>query len=215
MARDFANTSGSPNIDYIVYSGVPPISGLGTVSIVMRCAGDSDTVSYGTMLSVVNAGVTNGIAIGRNATEANLYHAYRSGTTRLRTFPFTFDGTMRSVISTFDGSASPKDVAYVDGVSQTISETAFPNTTIGTPTVCEISGTTGVRFNGRLAEVALYNRVITQAEATMHAAGMSCLKFPRGLIFYAPLIREVHDIAGGLTGTITGTTVADHPRIYA
>lgn len=214
MARDFANTSGSPNIDHITYSGVPPIAGLAACSMVMRLAGDSDCPSYGTILYVMNGGGTAGIALGRSATGANLYHAFRNGVSDLSTFPFTFDGTFRSVIVTFDGSASPKDTAYVDGASQTISGTVIAPT-IGTPTSMLVSGPTGYRFNGRIADFGIYSRVITPDEALIHAAGYSCRNFPRGLIFYAPLIREVHDIAGGLTGTITGTTVSDHPRIYA
>lgn len=217
MARDFANTAGSPNIDYITYSGVPPVAGLATCSIVVRIAGDSDCVSYGAFLNITDNPATNqnAVGLGRELTNNVMYCAFRNANGSLRTFPFTFDGTMRSVIVTFDGSASPKDVAYVNGVSQTLSGT-LSNTTIGTgQTSHVISSISGYRWNGRACDLGIYNRVITPAEALIHAAGYSCRNFPRGLIFYAPMIREVNDIVGGLTGTITGTTVSDHPRIYA
>lgn len=215
MARDFANTSGSPNIDYITYSGVPAVAGLATCSIVGRIAVDSDTVSFGGIFSVTDAGTFNAVACGRDGTSNGLFATFRNANATTSTFPFTCDGATRSVVITYDGGATPKVVAYVDGVSQTVT-TQPTNTTIGTgQTSCVIAPIAGGRFNGRASDLAVYNRVITPAEALIHAAGYSCRNFPRGLIFYAPLIREVRDIVCGLTGTITGTTVSDHPRIYA
>lgn len=215
MAREFANTAGSPNIDYIVYSGVPPVAGLATCSIVGRIAVDSDTVSYGGIFNVTDAGTLNAVAVGRNDAGNNLFVTFRNASVTTSYFPFTCDGTTRSVVITYDGGATPKVVAYVDGVSQTVT-TQPTNTTIGTgQTTCGIAPVAAGRFNGRAADLAIYNRVITPAEALIHAAGYTTNHFPRGRIFCAPLIREVHDIVGGLTGTITGTTVSDHPRIYA
>lgn len=215
MAREFANTAGSPNIDYVTYSGVPPVAGLATCSIVMRVAIDSDCPNYGSIFVCEDAARDDGIGAGRHGTGNDLFALFRNAeAVKITRFPFTCDGTMRSVVVTYDGGATPKVVAYVAGTSQTVTDQPT-STTIGTPTEMGLASDTGFRMNGRLAELAIYNRVLTQAEATMHAAGFSCRNFPRGLIFYAPLIREVHDIAGGLTGTITGTTVSDHPRIYA
>jgi len=214
MARDFANTAGSPNIDYIVYSGVPPVSGLGTCSIALRLAGDSDCPSFGTIINIGNAGSTNGVFLGRSATGSTLYAAFRNGSTTLQTFPFTFDGTFRSVVVTWNGSATPKTVAYVDGVSQTVSGSADSHTTIGTPTIFELSSPAGNRWNGRIADFGIYNRVLTASEAAMHAAGDACTLFPRGLICHTHAIRDMGDISGSRTATITGTTVTTHPRIY-
>jgi hypothetical protein len=215
MARDFANTAGSPNIDYIVYSGVPPVAGLGTVSVAIRLAGDSDCPNYGTIIDVTGAGGASGIFLGRNGGGSSLYAAFRNGSAApIQTFPFTFDGTFRSVVVTWDGSATPKTVAYVDGVAQTVTGAAGAHTTIGTVTAFRISSPAGIRWNGRIADLGIYNRVLTADEAAMHADGAACTQFPRGLICHVNAIRDVHDIAGGLTGTITGTTVAAHPRIY-
>lgn len=217
MAREFANTAGSPNIDYVTYSNVPPVASLGTCSIVARLSGDSDTPSYGNAITVGSAAFANDVALFRAATSNQIAACFRNASSApLNYFPLTFDGTMRSVIFTFDGSATPKVCGYLDGAAQSISGEATTNTTIGTgQNSMTVGGVSGYRWNGIIAEAAIYNRVITPAEALIHAAGYSCRNFPRGLIFYAPLIREVHDIVGGLTGTITGTTVSDHPRIYA
>lgn len=217
MSLDFANTAGSPNIDYIIYSGVPPISGLAACSMVARIAVDSNTTTYGSIFAAINAAVDSGIGIGRHDVNQKLYCFFKNADASISNFPFTCDGTMRSVVISYDGSAGTKVTAIVDGSSQVVA--LQPTcTTIGSVTGGSsgfaMTGA-GYRFNGRICDVGVYNRVITAAEAAQHAAGYSCKTFPRGLIFYAPLIREVHDIAGGLTGTITGTTVADHPRIYA
>jgi len=215
MAREFANTAGSPNIDYVVYPTFPPVAGLGTCSIVMRVALDSDCPNYGNIFNCVDVAQDDGIGAGRHATYHVMFTLFRNAEgIRITRFPFTFDGTMRSVVSTFDGAAGTKCVAYVNGVSQVVTDQPTA-TTIGTPTQMGIANNAGYRMNGRLAELAIYARVLSADEAAMHAAGYSCKHFPSGLIFYAPLIRDVHDIVGGLTGTITGTTVSDHPRIYA
>lgn len=217
MARDFANTAGSPNIDYVTYSGVPAVAGLATCSIVARISGDSDAPNFANAITASSPSFNNDVALFRNGTTNAIAACFRNaGSTPAITFPFTYDGAIHSVIFTYNGPASPSCViGYLDGVSQTLSGSTT-NGTIGTGhTAFVVGGVSGFRWNGRIAEAAIYNRVITPAEALIHAAGYSCRNFPRGLIFYAPLIREVHDIAGGLTGTITGTTVADHPRIYA
>lgn len=210
MARTFANG------DKIAYSGVPPVDNLSTLSIVMRMSGNSGCPSYGTAIVLVDSG--DGfcsISVGRNDLENNLYFTSADPFVNVPRFPFTFDGVMRSVVCTFDGGAGKKYGAFVGGVSQTVTNQDSNTTTGGTRNTFSVGRDTPYGWVGSIAEVGIYNRVITQAEATMHAAGYSCRNFPRGLIFYAPLIREVNDIAGGLTGTITGTTVSDHPRIYA
>ena len=218
MARDFANTAGSPDLDCIVYSGTPPVAGLSACSIVARVAGDSDAPFYGGLLSVSSAGSNNLVGIGRFESTSNLYCAFQNGAAVVSRMPFTFDGTLRSVIFTYDGAAGTKVVGYVNGVSQTITSQPTNTTIASGQNLCHISkhpSASGYRWNGRIAELAIYNRVITPAEALIHNAGYTTNHFPHGRIFCAPLIREVHDIAGGLTGTITGTTVSDHPRIYA
>lgn len=217
MAREFANTAGSPNIDYINYSVIPAVAGLATCSLVMRIAGDSDCPNFGTAFSIDDVGSANFVGVFREGVGANIGWAFRNASAAPRQHcPFTFDGTMRSLVITYDGGATPKTVAYVDGVSKTITSVGSLPTTIGSgQTVCGFGMLAGFRFNGRIADCGVYNRVITPAEALIHAAGYSCRNFQRGLIFYAPLIRDAHDIAGGGAPTITGTTVSAHPRIYA
>ena len=72
-------------------------------------------------------------------------------------------------------------------------------------------------MDGRIAEVGIWNAALTQPEIASLANGMTCDKVrPQSLVFYAPLIRTLQDLKGGLTITNNNTaTVADHPRVYA
>ena len=72
-------------------------------------------------------------------------------------------------------------------------------------------------YNGQAAEVGIWNVALTDAEIASLADGMTCDKVrPQSLVFYAPLIRDLQDVRGGLTITNNnGATVANHPRVYA
>jgi hypothetical protein len=71
--------------------------------------------------------------------------------------------------------------------------------------------------SGIIAEVGIWNAVLTADEIASLAKGMTCDKVrPQSLVFYAPLVRDLQDVRGGLTITNNnGATVADHPRVYA
>lgn len=70
-------------------------------------------------------------------------------------------------------------------------------------------------WDGRIAEVAIWNVALNADERAMLAAGFSALFVRRtNLVFYAPLINEAVDIIGGLPLTIFGAPpFAAHPRI--
>ena len=72
-------------------------------------------------------------------------------------------------------------------------------------------------FDGRMAEVGIWNVALTAEEIASLADGFTCDKVrPQSLVFYAPLVRDLIDHKGGLTITNNNTaTVAAHPRVYA
>jgi len=72
-------------------------------------------------------------------------------------------------------------------------------------------------YNGDIAEPAIWNAALTAAEIASLAKGMTPDKIrPQNLVFYAPLVRNLQDVRGGLTITNNnGATVANHPRVYA
>jgi hypothetical protein len=79
------------------------------------------------------------------------------------------------------------------------------------------STTLGAYLTGLIAEVGIWNAALTAAEIASLADGMTCDKVrPQSLVFYAPLVRDLIDVKGGLTITNNNTaTVANHPRVYA
>ena len=69
-------------------------------------------------------------------------------------------------------------------------------------------------FNGYIAELAHWNRVLSAGERAMLVAGFSPLFIPSGLQVYTPLIRTAHDWKTGSYGNLDGTSVVAHmPKI--
>jgi hypothetical protein len=121
-------------------------------------------------------------------------------------------------------SSSTNRSAYIDAGSSatTTGFTAAPptlnRTTIGCQFISGGGGTNGLTFfDGRVAEVGIWNAALTQPEIASLAKGMTCDKIrPQNLVYYAPLVRDLFDAKGGLTVTnVNGATVANHPKVYA
>ena len=112
--------------------------------------------------------------------------------------------------------------AWVNGVSGG----ANINTGTATPNAANIDtvrvnvryygGSLGSYGNANIAEIAVYNTALVEAEIVMLSKGFSAsLVKPQNLVYYAPLIRDLGDIRGGLIHTNNnGATVSEHPRIY-
>jgi len=81
--------------------------------------------------------------------------------------------------------------------------------------IASFSGATN--FDGQMAEVGVWSAALTQQEIESLSRGYTCDKVrPQSLVFYAPLVRDLIDVKGGLTITNNNTaTVAAHPRVYA
>jgi hypothetical protein len=79
------------------------------------------------------------------------------------------------------------------------------------------AGVVGNYFSGDIAEVGVWNVALTADEIASLADGFTCDRVrPQSLVFYAPLIRDLADLAGGRAITNNNTaTVANHPRVYA
>jgi hypothetical protein len=150
--------------------------------------------------AVFKTGPTSTAATGTTAASSSVwYHV-------CLTYKFVTDGTSELRI-------------YVDGV-QEASSTAAVGPINQTTNPVQI----GARFSGgggtfparaRMAEVAIYNTTLSADEVKALARGMAPDKVsPQGLVLYTPLVRDLVDLKGN-TLTNNGTTVVDHPRIYA
>lgn len=107
--------------------------------------------------------------------------------------------------------------AFLDGANKGTNTTNRALSTLDRTTIGARGTSTGETefFPGLIAEVGIWEIALADEDVARLALGFSPrLIRPQSLVFYAPLIRDIQDIRGGLTLTTTGTTVADHPRIY-
>jgi hypothetical protein len=74
----------------------------------------------------------------------------------------------------------------------------------------------GVYGNADMCEIGVWSVALNTSELAALAKGIACdMIRPQSLIFYAPLIRDLVDLRGGVTITNTNSaTITNHPRIY-
>jgi hypothetical protein len=185
----------------------------------------SSTSANNVLISLQDSGATSRIALSHNGTT----NPKRSVQGALFSSSGSFSGIC---FSTASYSANTWYHAAVTINSSNISTAFFNGAAGGTtgsgaiqPTgvdavllgTSEISGTKQLFHGGLLAEVGIWNVALTAAEIASLADGMTCDKVrPQSLVFYAPLVRDLVDVKGGLTITNNNSaTVANHPRVYA
>jgi hypothetical protein len=107
-------------------------------------------------------------------------------------------------------------LAYLNAVAGTTSTAerivTFNQLQIGADT----STTRNIPYNGDLADVAVWDVALTDAEIVSLAKGFKPYRIrPQSLRTYVPLIRNLQDVRGVVSLTANnGPTVADHPRVY-
>ena len=109
--------------------------------------------------------------------------------------------------------------AYIDGGSSGTSGSSRIPTGVDTLAIGRRSATTGVNyFSGNIAEVAIWDVALAAAQVGMFAIPISPLIVNLGsLVFYCPIIGNFSpeiDVAASRNMTVTGATVAAHPRIF-
>lgn len=113
-------------------------------------------------------------------------------------------------------SATERSV-FLDGTSKATNTTSRVMTGLNRLVVgaSRSGGSLSGFFSGALAEFATWNAAFPDGDVATLAKGFSPARVrPQNLVFYAPLLRDIQDVRGGRTLTVSGTTVADHPRIY-
>ena len=128
-------------------------------------------------------------------------------------------GVWNHACSVFTGDSSR--TVYLNGGNSS-TDTASNSPTYSLITSIQIGaqyfqGSATSFTKGKIAEVGIWNAALTADEVASLAKGMTCDKVrPQSLVFYAPLVRDLQDVKGGLTITNNNAaTVADHPRVYA
>lgn len=117
----------------------------------------------------------------------------------------------------YDASATTNTATITyDGVNQTLNTETFGGGAVTTNTAAYVIGnrtsTANRAWGGYLGEFAIWNRILTAAEKTQLALGLSPLFFMSGLVEYVPLIREEELSYRNAAPTASGTlAVAPHP----
>lgn len=111
-------------------------------------------------------------------------------------------------------STTTSRAGYLAGGSAVTNTTAVTLTNMTALHIGAFEGTS--TFDGDMSEIAMWNEALTQSEvATLAKGAAAYLVRPHALRFYAPMIRDLTDIRGGLAITNTNSaTVTTHPRIY-
>ena len=123
--------------------------------------------------------------------------------------------TWTHLVGTFVSNASR--TLYVDGVAATTNTTSATMTTADFVDIDigRARRATEIYAKGRIAEVGFWSATLTQDEISALAKGASPSSIrPQSLFFYAPLVRDAIELRNGSTLTVSGATVAEHPRIY-
>lgn len=109
---------------------------------------------------------------------------------------------------------------YVNGVASTTNTTSLAAPSVATLNIgaAVINTNSASTFlAGDACEVGVWSVALTADEIASLAKGVACEYIrPQSLVFYAPLVRNLVDVARGITLTNVNTaTVTDNPRVYA
>lgn len=126
-------------------------------------------------------------------------------------------GTWHHAVITYDDSLTTNNpIIYIDGSSVTVTIGTIP---IGTADAADGAFCIGNRlsdsarnWDGSLAELAIWDRILDAAEAKALGNGFSPGFFPISRVFYEPMIRHNVNLVIA-PSTITGTAVQPHPRV--
>lgn len=121
--------------------------------------------------------------------------------------------TWTHVVARFPSNSARN--AYINGVGFDNFATASGGMSPMTGVQIGTSNFSGY-FTGNIANVGIWNRIVSNAEILSLSRGIACNKINNNnLIFYAPLIRDLNDLKSGVITNINGVVdSSDHPRLY-
>lgn len=209
MARDFV-----PNGRYVIDSAVVtdyPVS--------MACWANADTLATNqTAIDLGSTLSTNGQRVFMNASGVNAESTQSAGTRTATTSAAPSTGTWHHIAGVFASSTDRR--AFLDGGNKgTSTDSRTWSADIDRTIIAARirSGAVAQGFDGKLAEIAIWNVALSDDDVASLAKGFRpTLIRPDRIVMYASLISNVFDYVGGNTLTLTGTAnVAVHPRRIA
>jgi hypothetical protein len=213
MAYEFNGTN-----QYLT-AGFSPPSGSSerTVSCFLNCDtyGNRKIISYG---DAVASGAAFAFTLEQISSAPFILFRHNFGNIRYSAQGLSQWQHLTAVVPT-NATTTDNVIVYSNGAQQLGVRNAGSNQTLNTSTSNLFIGASAALdqfFDGRIADVGVWNVALTAAEIASLAKGMACDKVrPQSLVFYAPLARNLIDVRSGFTITNNNSaTVANHPRIY-
>lgn len=215
MARDFNGTT-----DRIDYASAFDMTGQ---AITISCWAWFDAFTPAANKYLFNSAISGGgagVVFQQQGANDGMLSFFRDGTTflnRISTSSVVATTAWYHLCVTHDGVFTTSssihiyrngtEVSYLSGQNGATETTANSGFSIGGRTSDDLRN-----HDGRIAEMGIWNRVISAGEIRALSRGLKPNHFPYLLKFYAPLIRDPNDVRG-LTATLDGTTVIAHPRM--
>ncbi len=214
MAYGFGATFGTASTDRIVSN----LTGHSTVRSYAAWVYLRSAAAAGRVVDKRESTTQTELVSFNSANNAYQFIAARSttaGNWRTNTAPTT--GVWQHLVVTYDNTSVSNDpVIYIDGTSSAITESSTPSGTITTSSEKFVIGNRGSAwdrgFDGYISEIAIWDRIITQSEVDILAAGFRPTFLHDSLVMYEPLIREAIDYIDNASQSVTGALVANHPR---
>ncbi|MDX8521303.1 LamG domain-containing protein [Mesorhizobium dulcispinae] len=130
------------------------------------------------------------------------------------------DGNWHSVVFNYNRNNGGANALFVDGAQEASGNSSALWNKVGNnlPIVLGDSlDTFWPSYVGEIAEIGHWadasNSQLDAAEIAALAKAFSPMLIrPASLFFYAPIVRETRELKAGLTATVTGGAVSDHPR---
>ncbi len=125
--------------------------------------------------------------------------------------------TWHHACAVIDNVASDHFKVFLDGENKGVSVGTRTPDGVDRVSIGANDRVTAINYmSGAIAEIAIWNVALTEAEVAILATGIRPWKVrPQNLVMYPPLIRDDdEDIVGGLSFTAIGSpTIAPHPRV--
>ena len=176
---------------------------------------NNSTGGYGSLLTIIDTDLTPGRLLWLKASAAGgSSDTFRTSSTLLTIGPWYH------VLATDSGGLTASNInLYINGTEVSYYNTnngADQKTTNGTWSIGGRTVDDNRNTDGRIAEVGVWNRVLTAGEITSLAKGFSPIFYKKLLKFYCPITGNATlepNLVGARATTHDGTTKASHPRI--
>jgi hypothetical protein len=217
VARDFDGSA-----DYF-YATASPLTAYGGT---MACWFYADDLAFGTadkyLMSLADTSVaTSYVGLLLRDADSRIACGVVNSGWRVWSGPVASTGVWSHAAATFTGPSDISAYLNADSTGSVIFASTPTWPTLGSVSVGALRRTSVIAyFDGRVAEPAIWNVVLTQDELGMLAAGFSPLMVrPQNLVFYAPLFGRAGAAGnedawvGSKLTQVSSPGLADHPRI--